>query len=229
MNIKQQTVLIVEDEIEALNTMIEIFELKFSKVLFARNGVEAIEVYESNFINVILCDINLPKLDGLEVVKRIRRDDFKTPIILISAYTDANTLFKAANSYVQGYIKKPIVLDDIQEVLEKISNYEKKELNYKEHVKLTNKLFFDSLNFQIVVNNKRVDLTTKEHEFLKLLIKYNLKVVPYNIIEQVVWYEHGTIMTSTSLRTLVKNLRKKLQYDVLENVSKIGYRLKLRD
>lgn len=70
-----------------------------------------------------------------------------------------------------------------------------------------------------------VKLTLKELEFLKLLIKKRGSAVHYSIIERVVWNDN--VMSSTSLRTLVKNIRKKISYDIVENVPKVGYKVNI--
>ena len=72
MNFSKQNVLIVEDDIETLEIMTEVFEAIFSKVYQAKDGYEAIENFQKNKIDVILCDINIPKLNGLDVVNNIR-------------------------------------------------------------------------------------------------------------------------------------------------------------
>lgn len=64
----KQNILIIEDELETLDLMVEIFESKFSSVFSATNGYEAIEIFKNNKIDAILCDINIPKLNGLETI-----------------------------------------------------------------------------------------------------------------------------------------------------------------
>ena len=68
MDFSKQNILIIEDDLETLELMIEIFESEFSTVYSAIDGHEAIEVFNKNKIDVILCDINIPKLDGLDTI-----------------------------------------------------------------------------------------------------------------------------------------------------------------
>lgn len=114
MNFSKQNILIIEDDLDTLNLMIEIFESDFNRVYFSRDGEDAIEVFKTNRIDVILCDINIPKLNGLNTIIKIRELDYIVPIIVISAYSDNDYLLKASNSNIQGYLIKPLTLDKIK-------------------------------------------------------------------------------------------------------------------
>jgi DNA-binding response OmpR family regulator len=223
MNFSKQNILIIEDDIETLEIMVELFESTFSNVYTSTNGYEAIEIFEKNLIDVILCDINIPKLNGLDTISKIRELDYSIPIIIISACSDTQTLLKASNCNIQGYILKPIMFDDVQNIKNKIFHHQNYEFMNK-NIEIN---FSTSLNLQnnkIIIEGKIIKLTIKETEFLKLLIKKKGSIVSYEIIDQVVWGEEN-IMSSTSLRTLVKNIRKKLSCEIIENIPKMGYRI----
>ncbi len=66
MNFTKQNILIIEDDIDTLDIMVELFESDFSNIYTSTNGYDAIEIFKKNVINVILCDINIPKLNGLD-------------------------------------------------------------------------------------------------------------------------------------------------------------------
>ena len=222
MDFFKQNILIIEDELETLELMVEIFESKFSNVFSAINGYEAIEVFKNNKIDVILCDINIPKLNGLETIIKIREMDYTVPIIIISARSDTDTLFKASNCNVQGYILKPMKFEDIQYILQKVFQHQNNEYINK-NLNLNSSITLDVDNCELKFEERVVKLTMKELEFIKLLIKKRGSVVSYSTIERVVWCDD--VMSSTSLRTLVKNIRKKLASDIIENIPKIGYRI----
>ena len=222
MNFSKQNVLIVEDDIETLEIMTEVFEAIFSKVYQAKDGYEAIENFQKNKIDVILCDINIPKLTGLDVVNNIRKANKDVVIIMVSAYSDSETLLKAFNSFIQGYIVKPITSDKVKNILEKIGYHQNKE-HPNQKIKLNDFITLDLLNSSVIVNDKIVYLTKKETLFLNLLFRNRGSLVTYEMIEELVWYDDNKVMTSTSLRTLVKNIRKKLSFDIVQNISKVGY------
>lgn len=86
-NLSKQTVLIIEDNLETLELMIEIFESEFSTIQTATNGYEAFELFKNNKIDAILCDINIPKLNGLDTINKIREINYTIPIIIIGVVT----------------------------------------------------------------------------------------------------------------------------------------------
>lgn len=219
-----QNILIIEDELETLELMVEIFESKFSKVFTAVDGYDAIEVFKNNKIDVVLCDINIPKLNGLETIIKIREIDYSVPIIIITAYSDTETLLKALNCNVQGYILKPIKFEDIQYILKKVYQHQNNEY-HNGRISINSSIILDTVNSEFMFEGNSVKLTLKELEFLKLLIKKRGSAVHYSIIERVVWNDN--VMSSTSLRTLVKNIRKKISYDIVENVPKVGYKVNI--
>ena len=223
MNFSKQNILIIEDDIETLEIMVELFESTFSNVYTSTNGYEAIEIFEKNLIDVILCDINIPKLNGLDTISKIRELDYSIPIIIISACSDTQTLLKASNCNIQGYILKPIMFDDVQNIKNKIFHHQNYEFMNK-NIEINFSTSLNLQNNQIIIEGKIIKLTIKETEFLKLLIKKKGYIVSYEIIDQVVWGEEN-IMSSTSLRTLVKNIRKKLSCEIIENIPKTGYRI----
>ncbi|WP_170170122.1 response regulator transcription factor [Malaciobacter pacificus] len=216
--------MIIEDELETLELMVEIFESKFSKVFTAVDGYDAIEVFKNNKIDVVLCDVNIPKLNGLETIIKIREVDYSVPIIIITAYSDTETLLKASNCNVQGYILKPMKFEDIQYILKKVYQHQNNEY-HNGRISINSSIILDTVNSEFMFEGNSVKLTLKELEFLKLLIKKRGSAVHYSIIERVVWNDN--VMSSTSLRTLVKNIRKKISYDIVENVPKVGYKVNI--
>lgn len=223
MDFSKQNILIIEDNLETLELMIETFESEFSTVYSATNGYDAIEVFKRNNINVILCDINIPKLNGLDTINQIRKINYSVAIIVISAYSDSDYLLKASNSNIQGYFIKPLTLDKVEDILNKIFFHQNHQFVNK-NIQLNATTILDLQNSQVIVAGEIRKLTTKESGFIKLLIQNQDSIVSYKTIEQVVWND-DKIMTSTSLRTMVKNIRKKLSCDIIENIPKVGYKL----
>lgn len=110
--LKQTTVLFVEDEDDVRDHVKKILSMAVKSVLTARNGLEGLEVFKANQeeIDLIVTDINMPKMDGLEMSERIKDISNTTPIIIATAYNDPNFLHKAITLGIVGYIMKPIDL-----------------------------------------------------------------------------------------------------------------------
>lgn len=221
---KEQSLLIIEDHIDALNLMSEIMTPIFKEVYLASDGISAVTIYEHNQIDTIFCDIDLPKLNGFEVIKHIRRKDFNIPIIITSAYTDKKTLLEASNSSIQGFLEKPINFKDIKNTLQKIISQKQDIKNY---ISLNNVVTFNLNSNELTVDNENIALTLKEKKILNFFIKNLNKPLCYEEIENTIWTDDEKNMTMNSLRTLIKNIRKKLKYDFIHTVPKIGYKIKV--
>ena len=115
------------------------------------------------------------------------------------------------------------MFDDVQNIKNKIFHHQNYEFMNK-NIEINFSTSLNLQNNQIIIEGKIIKLTIKETEFLKLLIKKKGSIVSYEIIDKVVWGEEN-IMSSTSLRTLVKNIRKKLSCEIIENIPKMGYRI----
>lgn len=222
---KEKSILIIEDQIYALNLMCEIINPIFHNIYPAKDGLSAVSIYEENEIDIVFCDIDLPKLNGFDVIEHIRRKDFNIPIIITSAYTDKKTLLKASNSNINGFLEKPISFNDIKYILKKISLQKLKE--NKNNVILNDFINFNLNSHELFINNVSVSLTLKEKKILTLFINNMNKPLSYEEIELNVWKDDDKSMTMDSLRTLIKNLRKKLKYDFIHTIPKIGYKIKV--
>lgn len=224
----KHNVLIFENNQESLDIMIGIFESKFLKVYGATNSCSAIEIFRNNKINAVICEINLSTLNAFDIINKIREINYLVPIIIISAYSNNDYLLKALNSNVQGFFKKPLISDNIEEIMNRIF-YHQNQTIINRNIKLSHSTTLDLENSSVIVDDEIRKFTSKELEFIKLLFQKRGSIVSYKMIEDNVWSNEEDIMTSTSLRTLVKNVRKKISIDIIENISKIGYRLTIKD
>lgn len=221
---KHIKVLYVEDDEITLQNMKEILEKLTDHLHVATNGKEALKILENNEIDLIITDIEMPETNGIELIKTIRRDDLITPIVVQTAYSSTDYLYKCANLNIQAYLTKPINFINLKEVLYKILNYinEIKSLN----IYLTDDLEYDRLNNELISKkNGNITLTKKEGRFISLLLNNKNRVVNFEEIGDNVWQDYEEVMTQNSLRTLVKNLRKKVGEDIIINLSGIGYKI----
>lgn len=107
-----------DDDIVRMTTMCVLEEF-FENIIVAVDGEEALELYNDNEIDIIITDISMPKLDGMELVKRIRKKDQVVKIIVFSAHNEKNFLDSINNNNIDGYLLKPV---DIDKFIEEISD-----------------------------------------------------------------------------------------------------------
>ncbi|MCD4758840.1 MAG: response regulator transcription factor [Arcobacteraceae bacterium] len=221
--LQEINILYIEDDKETNEEITETLKM-FSQNIFSTYCVEeAIQVYKKNPIQLIITDIELPKENGISFIEKIRDTNIFIPIIVISAYKTNDYLFSCANLNIQSYIIKPINANKLKESLYKIVKY----LNLISNilVYIDKKLSYDKASGQLIHNGLAYKLSKKEKLLMDLLVDHKNKLVTYGQIEQTVWYDFNETMSSTALRTIIKNLRKKGTNNFIENISGLGYKL----
>ncbi|MCD4758836.1 MAG: response regulator [Arcobacteraceae bacterium] len=220
---KNITVLYVEDDEIARENGIEYLENYFDTIYDASNAIDALSLYNTHKPDIIITDINMPKINGLEFVKKIREKDDTTQVIITTAYSDKEYLFKAIELKLIKYLVKPIEEKEFDEALKTcIENIKSNNTNI---VNISNDTLFDTYNKTLITNNEIVKLRTKELDLLSLLIKNKTRYVTYEEIENYIWYD--SVMTKDALKTIIKNLKSKLPKDTISNLSGTGYKIEL--
>jgi diguanylate cyclase (GGDEF)-like protein len=117
--LKNTTILYVEDEEDIQRTTAEILGKFVKKIILAKDGIEGLELFKSNSetIDIIISDVNMPKMDGLEMSKAIKEINHNIPIIITSAYSDTDYLLKSIDIGIDKYVLKPI---DIEQLVQKM-------------------------------------------------------------------------------------------------------------
>lgn len=120
--LKQSTLLYLEDDETIGNETFSIFSKLFGKVHFGKDGKEGIDLYQKykDEIDIILTDINMPNVDGLEFMAEVRKEDNELPILIITAFNDVNILTRAIKLNVTDYIVKPMQLNSTIKIMNKI-------------------------------------------------------------------------------------------------------------
>ena len=203
---KNIKILYVEDDEIARENGIEYLQNFFEQIYEASDAIKALQLYEKYQPDIIITDIQMPKLNGLEFVKRIRQKDKKTQIIIITAFCDKDYLLKAIELGLVKYLVKPVCEKEFEEALFLcVNSLQNNESNI---IKLDENSYFDIFNKNLLINEEIIKLRTKEILFLELLIKNKNRYVSYEEIENYVWSD--SVMTKDALKTLVKNIKIKI-------------------
>jgi DNA-binding response OmpR family regulator len=225
MNSKNIKVLYVEDDEIARENGIEYLENYFDTIYDASNGLEALALYDKHKPDIIITDIEMPKINGLEFVQRIREHDNTTQIIITTAYSHKEYLFRAIELKLIKYLIKPINEKEFDEAITIcIENISKTE-DFSNIVTISDNTIFDTYNKTLVKNGKIMRLRTKELDLLSLLINNKTRFVTYQEMENEIWIE--SVMTKDALKTVIKNLKAKLPHDSISNLSGTGYKIEL--
>lgn len=217
----QLTLLYVEDDDVIRQNAVEYLSSYFKEVYEAKDGQEGLECYEDHKPDMIITDIEMPRLNGLAMAKKIRKRDKSTPIIITTAYTDTEYLMQAVELQLIKYIVKPINSKKLSEALNLLVEH----LSINSIITIDKQTYYDSLNKSLMIDHDLIKLTHKELQLLDLLAKNHHRVVNYEEIENTIWYDD--VMTKDALRALIRTLRQKLQGEYLDNISGFGYRLSI--
>lgn len=217
------TVLYVEDDTIARENAIEYLENYFDTIYDASDGLEALALYDKYKPDIIITDIEMPKINGLEFIQKIRKKDNTTQVIVTTAYSHKEYLFRAIELKLIKYLIKPIKQKEFDEAIEIcIANLEQKFSNI---ITISENTFFDIYNKTLIKENEIIKLRTKELELLLLLIKHKTRFVTYQEIENALWID--SVMTKDALKTVIKNLKSKLPFEAISNLSGTGYKIAL--
>lgn len=215
--LKDISILCVEDEDGIREFIVGTLKYYFKEVYEARNGLEALEMYEEYRPKIILSDIEMPRMNGLEFVKRIRQNDLSTSIIMLAAYSNEEYLMNLINLNIDHFILKPLNLKKLNEALTKYI-----ERNFSEQISLSENLKLDLSKRELIYEDSTIiPLRKRENDFLNLLYKNKNAITTYEQIEMELWQDK--IMTSHALKSFIKELRNKIPVNVIKNVSQAGY------
>jgi DNA-binding response OmpR family regulator len=212
--LKDKTALYIEDELDVLKNISELLSQFFGTFHTASDGEEGYRIFQKEKIDVMLVDIELPKMNGIELIKKIRQENKQLPIVVISAYTKTDYLLESIELHLDKYIVKPLTSRKIHAMLETLN----RDFAGESLLVCAKGIMFDQRNSSVTFEGEKHILTKKESEFLKLLCQK--KMVSYDEIIQL-W--HDDIPTENAIRSFIKHLRKKLPENFLKNRNSIGY------
>jgi len=213
-------ILLLEDDAILGDLIYNSLVQKGFDTFLAQDSDEAFEFIENEKFDLLIFDINVPGISGLDVLKDIRQYCITTPAIIITAYQDTEHLKKAFNNGCDDYIKKPF---DLEELYQRIKNIAKRYCIEDTNILVlssTLKLLKDK-NI-IIKNNKSYEISKKENQILTYLFSQKGRTVSYNEFIQNIW-NFDDIPSETTIRVYIKNLRNILGKDKIKTIRGFGY------
>lgn len=216
-------ILVLEDDELFLESLEDFLEDEGFDIKTASNGEEVLNLtYENNF-DLYLFDINVPKIDGISLLKELRNAGDNTPAIYLTSYKDKEKLTQGFLTGCDDYLKKPI---DLDELLLRVQSLLKRSGKVFEEIKLTENLTFDPLNRRVLENGTDINLAGKIIDLLELFLEKKERLITKEMIINRLWgcsegYSEG------SIRVYINNLKKLLGKDAIKNIKGIGYKIEL--
>lgn len=218
--LKKMTILFAEDDPLVLENVSSLLTIFFKKVLTATTGEEAYDLYEYEHPDIILSDLEMPNINGIELFNMIRMKNQTIPIIALSAYSDRNILLQAANAQIDGYIIKPIelgiLLETFHKILPKISS--KRQI-----FTFQNGLIYNALTEELFKDNQPIILGRKEKMLLKLFINNKDRVIEKDELIEYIWIHED--VSESALKNLLNRLRSKIGFELIVLVKGSGWKL----
>ena len=213
-------ILIVEDEKEIREGVSEYLAEVGYSVISAEDGMQAIELFKNNKIDLVILDIMLPKANGFVVLNKIRQES-NVPIIMLTAMSDDYTQIMSFDEKADDYITKPFSIIVLHKRIEAL---------LRRGVKVSeNKKWFygdieiDFEGYSARKNGENIDLKPKEIKLIELLLKYEGKVLTRAQILDNLWRIEEA-PNDRVIDVYIKNIRKKLLLDCIVTVKGIGYK-----
>ena len=218
--LKNLTVLLVENNSDSKKIIYDILIDNFEKVITAQNGDEGLKKFKKYNPNMVITDVFMPIIDGLDMAKCIKEISKDTPIIILSTHCEKETLLKAIDVGIDKFLIKPIMPGDF---LETIENVAKNKIETTNIIKIGNGYSFNKIKRVLIREGVQISLTKKELAFVSLLIKRFGTLVLHDEIKSVVWV--GESVTEAAIRTFVKRVRDKVGSSFIKNVPGLGYKI----
>lgn len=196
-------ILLIEDDITLNSTITDYLKFKGNNMVSLEDGDKAIDTIDKTNFDLYIIDLNIPNINGLDIVKYIRQKDTLTPIIMITASMELENFKIAYQNGCDEYIKKPFYLEELEIRIDKLLS-KKSEKN--SIIQISNTITFDMEYEELIINGQIKKLRKKEKRLLCLFLQNINKTVSIEIIENYVW--ENEIKESYPIRQLINDLRK---------------------
>jgi len=182
------------------------------------DGLDAYNAVYDKSYDLLLLDVNVPSLNGFELLKKLRADDIVIPAIFLTSMTDMHDLKEGYKRGCCDYIRKPFDLEELElRIDQALASYLHNDSNV---IGLGSNLFYDLKKNQLSENDIEIVLRRTEKDLLEVLIKHKNSVVSTQMFQDEVW---GEYVEPATIRVQLNNLKKKLPADIIQNRRGLGY------
>jgi len=199
-------ILIVEDEKDLAGAVVKVLSSQGYAADVAYDGEQALVLADVNDYDVMILDLNLPKIDGIEVCKRIRKTGSSVGILMLTSRSSVGDRVKGLDIGADDYLVKPF---HFSELLARLRSILRRESNPIRTILRKDNLVLDPNTAKVFINNSEITLTVKEFTVLEYLMRNSGRFVSQEELLEHVWNEDANLFTQ-AVKTHIKNIRKKL-------------------
>ena len=213
-------ILIVEDEEMIREGISDYLTDCGYETIQARDGEEALEQFSNHQVDLVLLDIQMPKLNGLEFLSEIRKSS-QVPVLMLTAFQDEEYKMSAFAALADGYLEKPFSLSLLKVRVDAI--FKRHYDTGRMFIYRDTKVDFDSYSAKVA--GQEVAVNAKELEILDYLVRNEGRALTRSQIIDAVWKVTDEVPFDRVIDVYIKELRKKLDLDCILTVRNVGYKL----
>lgn len=213
-------ILLLEDELSLNKHISKYLTLKGHNVDSFDDGMELLDsanLYEYDFF---IFDINVPNINGFEVLEFLRDKNIDMPVIIISAMLSINEIKRAYDLGCSDYLKKPFELLELELRVDSIV----RSFHFTDFIEFDEINKYDLKNKQFFKDNKLIELSKKQNEILYILIKNRGKVLSFDTISDYIYED--AYKDYHTISSHIRDIRKKMDIELIKNVRGVGYIIK---
>lgn len=214
-------ILVVEDEHKIANSIKHGLEQEAYVVDVAYDGIEGYDLAASEEYDVIVLDLMLPGMGGLEICKKLREEKNHTPVLILTAKGELSDKVEGFDAGADDYLVKPFAFE---ELLARIKAISRRPKEVKDKLLKVGDLELNTGTFEVKKGNKVISLSRKEFSLLEYLMRNTGKVLSKDMIISHVWNYESDILPNT-VEVFVGYLRNKIGGDVIKTVRGFGYKI----
>lgn len=212
-------VLLLEDDLLFGESIMDVLEEEEFEVVLCRNGQEALDETYKNHFDLYLLDINVPLIDGLSLLKELRRANDTTPTIYLTSHQEIETLSKAFEIGADDYLKKPFNNDELIVRLHALLRRTKGKERF-----CVGELCLDDVHKCILKEGKEIPFSLKEYQLMALFIRNAGEIVTKEMIMDTLW-NPSEMISDGAIRVYINRLKQEIGSELIVNIRGVGYRL----
>jgi len=213
------SILLVEDDSELAADLIEALRREGFSINHVGNGTDALHAIRAETLDLVILDLGLPDLDGLDVLKQLRTMQPALPVLLLTARDSLNDKVAGLDNGADDYLAKPF---DMPELLARLRALVRRVSTATSNVITIGAVSLDTAKHKVHFENKPIELARREYMLLRALMENATTVQTRNQLERKL-YSWGEEVSSNALEVHIHHLRKKLGADFIQTIRNVGY------
>ena len=213
-------ILLLEDDLILSELIVEHLEYDGYKVTPLYNGIDAETILFKEKFDLLLLDVNVPMLNGFELLKSLREVENYTPAIFITSMNSSADVAEGFEIGADDYLKKPFEMVELKARIENIKRHF--NIDTEQVLVIKDNIRYEFERYILHIGTKEVKLSKKEGEFLAYFLHNRGEVISSDELMSNVW-SYDTAPSSSTLRTYIKNIRKLLGEDSITTIRGVGY------